>query len=91
MYFFCNNYYVCCQAVCRLSMCATKTYIMHNLVIVFPLQAKEEVRGGDIVSARKSAQNALYCNIASIVGAVIAYVSLVVVVPVVVIIGFTVR
>ena len=45
---------------------------------MYPLQAKDAARDGDIVSARKSAQNALYCNIASIVCAVIAYISLVV-------------
>ena len=35
-----------------------------------------------MTAARKNAQNALYCNIASIVCAVVAYISLIVVVPV---------
>ena len=56
-----------------------------SVIIVFPLQAKDAARDGDIASARKSAQNALYCNIASIVCAVIAYISLVVFIPVAVV------
>ena len=51
-------------------------YGIINFIPVFPLQAKKAVRGGDIVSAKKSAQKALYCNIGSIVCAVIAYFSL---------------
>ena len=55
-------------------MCAAKTYYngIINFIPVFPLQAKEAVRGGDIVSAKRNAMKALYCNIASIVCAVIS-------------------
>ena len=64
-------------------MCAAKTYYngIINFIPVFPLQAKEAVRGGDIVSAKRNAMKALYCNIASIVCAVIAYFSLTIGVP----------
>ena len=46
------------------------------------MQSKEASKEGDMTAARKNAQNALYCNIASIVCAVVAYISLIVVVPV---------
>ena len=66
-----------------LMLCHQKLYVCIIVIIfMYPLQAKDAARDGDIVSARKSAQNALYCNIASIVCAVIAYISLVVIIPV---------
>ena len=39
-------------------------------------------RNGDVEGGKQKAQHALYCNIASIVGAVFGYITLVVVVPI---------
>ena len=68
-------------------MCATENGIINfSRVIVFLLQAGKAMRGGDTVSAKRNARKALCCNIASIVCAVIAYISLAVVVPVTIIV-----
>ena len=43
-------------------------------------------RNGDTENGRKKVQFALYCNIASIIGAVVGYITLVVVIPIIAVI-----
>lgn len=54
------------------------SYSLHYLYPRFNMQGREAANAGDVVTAKKKINRSLYCNIASIVGAVFGLIGAVV-------------